>query len=470
MSTARSRTGAVLAWAGTILFPFALFAVVVLPGFTDPLLRVVTVVAALVLPVGLARRAPLPALALLVIGGAAVSVLAISGGFPEMAVVGAFVVVADLMVGNVASRRERRVSITAAVLTAIAQVTMMLVFENPGDLLTVPAVMILAVVTAWVAGDSIRQRRRHAAAQREQAEARAVEAERLRIARELHDMVTHSIAVIAVQAGMGRRVIDTQPAEARAALANIEETSRDTAAALRRMLGSLRRTDAGSGPAPREPAPGLADLDGLVARSAQAGVVVGLRRDGDAVPLPPDIDLSAYRIVQEAVTNVIRHASVGRCDVEVRQDAGTLTIEITDDGTGAGGSTDSSRNGSTDASRNGSTDDSRRGGTGSSRDDGTDGSRNGGTDASRNSSTDDSRRGGAAGSRYGSTDGSRNGSTDGSRRGGAAGSRNGITGMRERVSLLGGEFDAGPRPGGGFRVTARIPLPESATQPASRSW
>ncbi|GIF38080.1 signal transduction histidine kinase [Actinoplanes xinjiangensis] len=370
-----------LAWTGAILFPLALFTVLALPGVDDPFLQAVTVLVALLLPVALARRSPLAALTLLVVGGGAVSVLAISGGLPEQAAVAVFVVLADVMVGNVAARRPRRVSVPAAVLTVLVQAALVLLFENPGDLLTIPAVMALAGVTAWVIGDSVRQRRRHAAVQREQSEARAVEAERLRIARELHDMVAHSIAVIAVQAGMGRRVIDTQPAEARNALANIEETSRDTAAALRRMLGSLRRTDAGAGPAPRDPAPGLADLDGLVARSAQAGVEVGLRRDGDPVPLPPDIDLSAYRIVQEAVTNVIRHAGVGRCDVAVQQDAGTLSIEITDDGSGGGGAGD--------------------------------------------------------------------------------GSRNGITGMRERVSLLGGEFDAGPRPGGGFRVSARIPLPEA---------
>ncbi|MEU8659209.1 sensor histidine kinase [Actinoplanes philippinensis] len=381
MSTVRSRIGAVLAWIGALLFPLALFTAINMPGGSG-LLNGLALVAAVLLPIPLARRSPAAALSVLLAGGGTVAVLAISGNVPARAVLFVFAVFADIMAGNVAATRSRRVSIGAAVVTATVQVALVLLFENPGDLTTIPTILILAVVTAWVIGDSVRQRRRHAAVQREQAEARAVEAERLRIARELHDMVAHSIAVIAVQAGMGRRVIDTQPAEARTALANIEETSRDTAAALRRMLGSLRRTDAGSGAAPRDPAPGRADLDVLVARSAQAGVVVGLRRDGDPQPLPPDIDLSAYRIVQEAVTNVIRHAGVDRCDVAVRQDAGTLTIEISDDGHGASGSTD--------------------------------------------------------------------------------GSRNGITGMRERVSLLGGEFDAGPRPEGGFRVSARIPLPEAA--------
>jgi signal transduction histidine kinase len=382
MPTVRSRTGAVLAWAGALLFPFAMFTAIAWPGDGDLLLQWLTVVVGLLLPVALAGRSPLAALVIALVGGGAVAVLAISGGPPQRVVVLVFAVFADVMAGNVAARMPRKVSVPAAALTAVVQVGVALLFETQGDVLTLLTGLVLAVVTAWVIGDSVRQRRRHAAAQREQAEARAVEAERLRIARELHDMVAHSIAVIAVQAGVGRRVIDTQPAEARNALANIEETSRDTAAALRRMLGSLRRSEAGAVPAPRDPAPGLADLDGLVARSAQAGVEVDLRRDGDPGPLPPDVDLSVYRIVQEAVTNVIRHAGVGRCDVAVRQEGETLNIEIIDDGHGAGGSTD--------------------------------------------------------------------------------GSGNGITGMRERVSLLGGEFDAGPRPGGGFRVSARIPIPEAA--------
>jgi signal transduction histidine kinase len=150
------------------------------------------------------------------------------------------------------------------------------------------------------------------------------------------------------------------------------------------MLGTLRRTDTAGGPAPRDPAPGLADLDGLVASSAQAGVEVRVRRQGERSPLPPDIDLSAFRIVQEAVTNVIRHAGAGRCDVGIIQDGGTLAIEIADGGGGSGAD------------------------------------------------------------------------------GGTGGSGNGLVGMRERVSLLGGEFAAGPRADGGFLVTARIPLPGGA--------
>ncbi|KHD75401.1 hypothetical protein MB27_23130 [Actinoplanes utahensis] len=366
------------AWLGAFLFPFALFLAVTLPGDPAALQWLAGMGLALLLPVSLARRSPLAALVVVLVGSVAV-LFAVPDQIYGRILAAIMLVVTDVLAGNVAAVRSRRVAIPVVIAVAVLQGSVAVALGFLDDVPTMLTVVSLAAVTAGVLGDSIGQRRRYATVQREQAEARAVQAERLRIARELHDMVAHSIAVIAVQAGVGRRVIDTQPAEARNALANIEDTSRDTAAALRRMLGTLRRTDAGSGPAPRDPAPGLADLDDLVARSAQAGVRVRLRRHGDPVPLPPDIDLSAFRIVQEAVTNVIRHAGTDDCDVDIRQDAGTLTIEVADDGQGP-----------------------------------------------------------------------------------AAGAGNGLTGMRERVSLLGGEFDAGARPDGGFRVAARIPLPGAA--------
>ena len=201
-------------------------------------------------------------------------------------------------------------------------------------------VVLLTTVIAWLAGHSVRQATLQAEVRRTQAQAQAAVTERLRIARELHDMVAHGIGIIAIQAGVGRRVIDTQPAEARNALTAIEATSRETLAGLRQMLGVLRRAEPGrpGRPGPGhgllEPAPGLADLGRLAATTADAGVRVELRWLGPRRPLPADIDLSAFRIIQEAVTNVVRHAGTGHCRVTVDCRDSELGIEVTDDGRG----------------------------------------------------------------------------------------------------------------------------------------
>jgi signal transduction histidine kinase len=207
-------------------------------------------------------------------------------------------------------------------------------------------------------------------------------AERLRIARELHDLVAHSTGIIAIQAGSGRRVFDARPDQARDALAAIEDISRETLAGLRRVVTGLRRADPepGDGQASLGSAPGLADIDRLADRARDAGVQVEVDWHGSREPLPADIDLSAFRIIQEAVTNVVRHAHTGQCQVSIDQQDGQLSIEVIDSGRG----------------------------------------------------------------------------------GSVAGTGYGITGMRERAALLGGDFSAGPRPDGGFRVAARLPLPAPA--------
>jgi signal transduction histidine kinase len=242
------------------------------------------------------------------------------------------------------------------------------------------AISLVAII-AWLIGHSIRQAHSRAELIRTQAAAQSAMAERLRIARELHDIVAHSIGVIAIQAGAGRRVFDARPDEARDALAAIEASSRETLSGLRRMMTGLRRAEpAGSGQLPLDPTPGLATIERLAAMTLDAGVQVDLEWRGSREPLPADIDLSAFRIIQEAVTNVVRHAGTGQCQVTISQQDGQLSIEVTDSGRG----------------------------------------------------------------------------------GSAAGTGYGITGMRERAALLGGDFSAGPRPGGGFRVTARLPVPVPA--------
>ncbi|MGX6744559.1 sensor histidine kinase [Streptomyces xantholiticus] len=238
----------------------------------------------------------------------------------------------------------------------------------------------LTAVVAWLMGTSAHQSRVHADELREQATAQAVADERLHIARELHDMVAHSMGIVALQAGAARRVIDTQPARAREALGEVESTSRETLAGLRRMLGALREAELVDGGLHQGPvrAPGLADVDRLAASTTAAGVRVEVRWLGERRPLPPEIDRSAYRIVQESVTNVVRHADTRACRVTLDCGDDELSIEVVDDGRGHGEKADTGY---------------------------------------------------------------------------------GLVGMRERVGLLHGEFAAGPRDEGGFRVAARLPLP-----------
>jgi signal transduction histidine kinase len=372
-----------------------------------------------VLAIVLLRRRPLTALALLLAGSVTVAVApgslsavsqTIALNAPMLLVVP--VLLAAAAVAFIAATRPRRVSVAAAAVALCVQVgswaaspiqylTWGTVTRNGIAevnraartlfLGTLPELAVaLITIIAWLIGNSIRLAHVHSQALRVQAEAQAATAERLRIARDLHDMVAHNVGIIAIQAGMGRRVIDSQPAEARDALAAIETTSRETLAGLRRTVGALRRAgpSAEGDPDPLE-TPGLADLARLVDKTRNAGLRVDVRRHGRPRPLPAEVDTSAFSIIQEAVTNVVRHAGAGRCQVSIDHGEGELSIEVTDDGCGTPV--------------------------------------------------------GEAG--YG------------------------IAGMRERADLLHGELSAGPRPEGGFRVTARLPLLAAAELPsAAADW
>jgi signal transduction histidine kinase len=189
---------------------------------------------------------------------------------------------------------------------------------------------------------------RAAALEREKDEEarRAVADERLHIARELHDVVAHSMGVIAVQASVGEHVIDADPVEAKRALEAISGVSRSTLAEIRRLLGVLREADADEGGAPAyAPAPGLADLDRLVHELDRAGVPVEVAYDGARTELPRGVDLTAYRIVQEALTNVLKHAGPASARVVVRYEPGAVALEIVDDGRGVDGRVDAGRRG-----------------------------------------------------------------------------------------------------------------------------
>ncbi|GLZ36392.1 sensor histidine kinase [Actinokineospora sp. NBRC 105648] len=187
----------------------------------------------------------------------------------------------------------------------------------------------LALGTTWTLGLLTKDRRETAALVQRQRSAEAVSAERLRIARELHDIVAHSLTLIAVTASVANHVAERRPEEGRAALDAIERTSRTALADLRRVLGMLR-----SGPddVPLAPAPTPDELAALVRQTESAGVQVALVTDG-IEDLPEGVGQSVYRIVQEALTNVVKHAAPAQCRVEVRADGTAVDIEVTDDGT-----------------------------------------------------------------------------------------------------------------------------------------
>ncbi|MDG4825314.1 histidine kinase [Asanoa sp. WMMD1127] len=201
--------------------------------------------------------------------------------------------------------------------------------------------------------------------------------ERARIARELHDIVAHSVTVMVLQAGVVRRRLDPAQQAERDLLAGVEDAGRDAVAELRRTLGLLR---GGAGPG-LDAQPGLGRLDDLVAQLAEAGVAVRVTVDGGPIPaLPPSLDLSAYRIVQEALTNVLKHSGADRAEVAIAHGPDVLSVTVTDAG-------------------------------------------------------------------------------DGQAAAGPAGAGHGIVGMRERAAMFGGTLAAEPLPGGGFRVTAVLPVP-----------
>jgi signal transduction histidine kinase len=197
---------------------------------------------------------------------------------------------------------------------------------------------------AWVLGDRARTRRayldqleeRAARLEREQQDHahRAAEAERNRIARELHDVVAHNVSVIAVQAGAARSASQQPPTQATETLGLIERTARTTLAELRTLLGVLRRADH-EGPG-RAPQPTLAQLEALVTRAREAGLSIEVRTEGSLEELPALVDLAAYRIVQEAVTNVMKHAPGAHVHLLVRRTDRAIHVVVVDDGPGAG--------------------------------------------------------------------------------------------------------------------------------------
>jgi signal transduction histidine kinase len=246
------------------------------------------------------------------------------------------------------------------------------------------------IVASFVLGEVSRSRRRYL----EQVEQRALDAERtreeearrrageerMRIARELHDVLAHNISMINVQSGVALHLLDRQPDQARGALVAINDASREALRELRATLGVLRGVDEAE---PRASAPGLDHLDELVERARSAGLEVEIETMGAARPLPAGTDLAAFRIIQESLTNVTRHAAARHVAISIRRDEREVGIAVEDDGRGLP-------------------------------------------------------------------------------EGAALQPGNGLTGMRERAVAAGGELEAGPRPGGGFAVRARLPIEGTA--------
>jgi signal transduction histidine kinase len=246
--------------------------------------------------------------------------------------------VASWLVGNVADAAQARLGLALALGT-----TTIVVANDPNHTASEFAFIPGLMAIAWFAGFALRERagqaeaaqERAIRAEREQEEnaRRAVFEERVRIARELHDVVAHHVSMMGVQAGAARMVIDRDPAQAKDALAAIEASSRQAVDELHRLLGFLRQAGDTDDLAP---SPGVRQLPGLAAGMSDSDLAVEVGVEGNERPLPPTVDVSAYRIVQEALTNTLKHAGASRADVRLRYGPGELEVEIVDDGRGAG--------------------------------------------------------------------------------------------------------------------------------------
>jgi signal transduction histidine kinase len=227
----------------------------------------------------------------------------------------------------VARYRPRRTSLRAALVTLVA---VLISHDVVHPWLVVASVA--SVLAAWVLGDTLRSRRAWLDEEQQQNIRRAASDEQARIARELHDVIAHNVSVMVVQAAAANDVFDAHPEQAREALRAIEDTGRSALTELRRLLGVVQTP----GEDAYVPQPGLSGLDGLVARVRAAGLPVALHVDGPIGDLPTGLDLSAYRIVQEALTNTLKHAEASRAEVGIRRTPTSLELEIVDDGVGNG--------------------------------------------------------------------------------------------------------------------------------------
>jgi signal transduction histidine kinase len=332
---------------GLVALVAAGFSLAQLQGFPDPQdRRPLNVVFVLLqtLPLAFRRRAPFTVFAIVAVATGVQGILGWRGPlFAFLAL--------NLALYSLAAYGDRRLAIGAvAVWTGLLTVRLgyVMVTAWPHVAVTDLSDVIddyVLLAAAWILGEGVRQRRTRAAEledraarlerEREEKARQAVTQERLRIARELHDVVAHSLSVIGVQAGAARLVLDADPdpRRAREAVAAIEATANRAMAEMRRALGILR--DAEPPGAALAPLPGLGQLSGLLDQLRTAGLPVDLTVEGTPEPLATSIDLTLYRIVQEALTNTLKHASATHAEVVICYGAHDITVEVTDDGRGA---------------------------------------------------------------------------------------------------------------------------------------
>ncbi|MFC5183215.1 sensor histidine kinase [Actinomadura harenae] len=304
----------------------------------SPLMSALAVLAVVTACAGLVLRRPRPSAGAAALWCGWTLLVTVAGRYALAVPAGtAMVVAATLLVYQISATRPLRWAAAAFGLTlGSALLTAPL---GSSDLQQGAVVCAFAVSVAAVTGRLVHRNRTYAAELRRHQAALLhgeLTQQRLRVAREVHDVIAHSMSVVGVQSGYGRFVIDKDPALAAEALDNIRQVSHDSLRELRGLLAVLRTT-ADDGVAP--PAPGLADLGPLADRIGRAGVRVDLTVTGDTGDLPPGVALAAYRIVQEALTNVVRHAGSATANAAVTRTAEVLTIAVRDDGPGPSGHT-----------------------------------------------------------------------------------------------------------------------------------